>query len=54
MARHDARQGVTSFRPTIPDTISATQTMRNVVAGSLKIRMPTTTVPTVPMPVQIA
>jgi membrane glycosyltransferase len=46
--------GVNSFRPNMPETISARQTSRAAVAGSLNTRMPTMAVPTAPMPVQTA
>ena len=49
-----ACHGVTSFSPTIPDTISPTHTRRIAVAGSLNNTTPSAAVPTVPMPVQIA
>ncbi|KRA56334.1 hypothetical protein ASD79_18445 [Caulobacter sp. Root655] len=46
--------GVNSFRPNMPETISARQTSRAAVAGSLNTRMPTMAVPTAPIPVQTA
>jgi membrane glycosyltransferase len=46
--------GVNSFRPNMPETISARQTSRPAVAGSLNSRMPTMAVPTAPTPVQTA
>ena len=46
--------GVNSFRPRMPETISARQTSRPAVAGSLNSRMPTMAVPTAPTPVQTA
>jgi membrane glycosyltransferase len=46
--------GVNSFRPNMPETISARQTSRAAVAGSLNSRMPTMAVPTAPIPVQTA
>jgi len=46
--------GVNSFKPRMPETISARQTSRAAVAGSLNSRMPTMAVPTAPMPVQTA
>jgi membrane glycosyltransferase len=52
----EARQGagVNSFNPRMPETISARQTSRPAVAGSLNTRMPTIAVPTAPTPVQTA
>jgi membrane glycosyltransferase len=47
-------EGVNSFSPRIPETISARQTRRPAVAGSLNSRMPTIAVPTAPTPVQTA
>ena len=46
--------GVNSFSPRMPETISARQTSRPAVAGSLKTSMPTIAVPTAPTPVQTA
>jgi membrane glycosyltransferase len=46
--------GVNSFSPRMPETISARQTSRPAVAGSLNSRMPTMAVPTAPTPVQTA
>lgn len=46
--------GVTSFSPTIPATIKATQASRAALEGSPKSAMPRITVPTAPMPVQTA
>ena len=46
--------GVNSFRPSMPETISARQASRPAVAGSLNSRMPTMAVPTAPTPVQTA
>jgi membrane glycosyltransferase len=46
--------GVNSFNPNMPETISARQTSRPAVAGSLNTRMPTMAVPTAPTPVQTA
>ena len=46
--------GVNSFSPRMPDTISARQTSRPTVAGSLNTSMPTMAVPTAPIPVQTA
>lgn len=46
--------GVNSFSPRMPETISARQTSRPAVAGSLNSRMPTTAVPTAPTPVHTA
>ncbi len=46
--------GVNSFKPNMPETISAKQTSRPAVAGSLNTRMPTMAVPTAPTPVQTA
>ena len=46
--------GVNSFRPKMPETISARQTSRPAVAGSLNSSMPTMAVPTAPIPVQTA
>jgi membrane glycosyltransferase len=46
--------GVNSFKPRMPETISARQTSRPAVAGSLNSRMPTMAVPTAPTPVQTA
>ena len=46
--------GVNSFRPNMPETISARQASRAAVAGSLNTRMPTIAVPTAPIPVQTA
>ncbi|EEF93747.1 hypothetical protein CATMIT_01619, partial [Catenibacterium mitsuokai DSM 15897] len=43
-----------SFRPTRPATISTMLAMRSAVAGSLNSTMPRMTVPTAPMPTQIA
>jgi len=51
---HSVQAGVMSFRPTMPATIMAMQAMRMISAASLNRKMPSTTVPTVPMPVQIA
>jgi hypothetical protein len=48
------RHGVTSFNPRMPDTINPTHSNLTALAGSSKSTMPTTTVPTVPIPVQIA
>jgi membrane glycosyltransferase len=47
-------EGVNSFSPRMPETISARQTSRPAVAGSLNSRMPTMAVPTAPTPVQTA
>jgi membrane glycosyltransferase len=47
-------EGVNSFSPRMPETISARQTSRPAVAGSLNTRMPTMAVPTAPTPVQTA
>jgi membrane glycosyltransferase len=47
-------EGVNSFKPSMPETISARQTSRPAVAGSLNSRMPTMAVPTAPPPVQTA
>jgi len=44
--------GVNSFKPRMPETISARQTSRPAAAGSLNSRMPTMAVPTAPTPVQ--
>ena len=44
--------GVNSFSPRMPETISARQTSRAAVAGSLNSTMPTMAVPTAPTPVQ--
>ena len=49
-----AHSGVTSFKPTIPTTISATQISRRASALSWKSAMPTRTVPIVPIPVHTA
>ncbi len=46
--------GVNSFSPRMPETISARQTSRPAVAGSLNSRIPTIAVPTAPTPVQTA
>jgi membrane glycosyltransferase len=46
--------GVNSFKPRMPETISARQTSRPAVAGSLNTRMPTMAVPTAPTPVHTA
>jgi len=46
--------GVNSFSPTTPETISARQTSRPAVAGSLNSRTPTMAVPTAPTPVHTA
>ena len=46
--------GVNSFSPNMPETISARQTSRAAVAGSLNTRTPTIAVPTAPTPVQTA
>jgi membrane glycosyltransferase len=50
----DQCEGVNSFSPRMPETISARQTSRPAVAGSLNTRMPTMAVPTAPTPVQTA
>jgi membrane glycosyltransferase len=47
-------EGVNSFKPSMPETISARQASRPAVAGSLNSRMPTMAVPTAPTPVQTA
>jgi membrane glycosyltransferase len=47
-------EGVNSFSPRMPETISARQISRPAVAGSLNSRMPTMAVPTAPTPVQTA
>jgi membrane glycosyltransferase len=47
-------EGVNSFSPRMPETISARQASRPAVAGSLNSRMPTMAVPTAPTPVQTA
>ncbi len=46
--------GLNSFSPRMPETISARQTSRPAVAGSLNSRMPTMAVPTAPTPVHTA
>jgi membrane glycosyltransferase len=46
--------GVNSFSPRMPETISARQTSRPAVAGSLNSKMPTIAVPTAPTPVHTA
>lgn len=46
--------GVNSFRPRMPETISARHTSLPAVAGSLNSRIPTMAVPTAPTPVQTA
>ena len=50
----DERDSCVSFNPTIPARISPRQTSRPTVAGSLNSTMPSTTVPTAPMPVHTA
>ena len=45
---------VTSFSPTIPATISPMQARRTAVAGSPNNAMPSSAVPTAPMPVHTA
>jgi len=46
--------GVNSFSPSMPETISARQTSRPAVAGSLNSSIPTMAVPTAPTPVHTA
>ncbi|CAN5548464.1 glucans biosynthesis glucosyltransferase MdoH [soil metagenome] len=46
--------GVNSFSPRMPETISARQTSRAAVAGSLNSKTPTMAVPTAPTPVHTA
>ena len=53
-ARPACHSGVTSFSPTMPARMRATHPSRRKSALSLNSRMPTITVPIVPMPVQTA
>src|SRR5690606_17062118 len=46
--------GVASFRPTMPATIRPMHTRRAAVAGSLNTTMPSSAVPTAPMPTHTA
>ena len=51
---HDGDDREASLSPTIPATIRAMQISRMAVAGSRNKRIPSTAVPTVPIPVQTA
>ena len=50
----ESHQAVNNFSPLIPQIIKRVQTIFIVVIGSLNSNIPNTTVPIVPIPVQIA